>query len=210
VGRERRTVRGVRKIIRTGVLWYSVRNRRRKAEDIVAFMQAHGCRSLLLCGSVPESAGDSRNEGIVERTIADHADEVLGFDIVARSQQPWPAIVADGRCMPFDADSYDVVVSNAVIEHVGDREDQQRFVDEHTRVGRSWVITTPNRWFPVESHTSAVLRHWSASWSRGRSEFTRLMSRREFAELLPEGAVIVGRPWSATFTAFYAKDATAR
>ena len=170
-------------------------------------MRAHDSRTLLLCGSVPESAGNSRNEGIVERTIAEHADEVLGFDIVARAEQPWPAIVADGRRMPFAAGTYDVVVSNAVIEHVGDRADQQRFVDEHTRVGRSWVITTPNRWFPVESHTSAVLRHWSRAWSASRTEYTRLLSRREFTDLLPAGAVVVGRPWSATFTAFYVAGA---
>jgi hypothetical protein len=193
----------VRKIVREGVLWYSVRNRRRKADEIVAFMQAHGCRSLLLCGSVPESAGNSRNEGLVERAIAEEADEVLGFDIVARSAQPWPAIVADGRCMPFGERSYDVVVSNAVIEHVGDETDQKRFVEEHTRVGRHWVITTPNRWFPVESHTSAIFRHWSARWSRRRTEFTRLLSKREFAALLPHGAVVTGRLWSPTFTAFY-------
>lgn len=195
--------------MREGVLWYSVRNRRRKADEIVLFMRSQGCRSLLLCGSVPESAGNSRNEGLVERAIADEADEVLGFDIVARAEQPWPAVVADGRCMPFADDSYDVVVSNAVIEHVGDESDQQRFVAEHTRVGRHWVITTPNRWFPVESHTSAVLRHWSPRWSRSRTEFTRLMSRRQFAALLPEGAVVTGRPWSPTFTAYYAKPASA-
>lgn len=191
--------------MREGVLWYSVRNRRRKADEIVAFMRTHDARSLLLCGSVPDSAGNSRNEGIVERTIASHAEEVLGFDIVPRAAQPWPAIVADGRCMPFADDSYDIVVSNAVIEHVGDETDQQRFVDEHTRVGRSWVITTPNRWFPVESHTSAILRHWSRRWSRDRTEFTRLMSRRQLRALLPEGADVVGRPWSPTFTAFFIK-----
>ena len=194
--------------MREGVLWYSVRNRRRKADEIVLFMRSRGCRSLLLCGSVPESVGNSRNEGVVERAIADEAEEVLGFDIVARAAQPWPAVVADGRCMPFADDSYDVVVSNAVIEHVGDESDQQRFVAEHTRVGRHWVITTPNRWFPVESHTSAVLRHWSPRWSRRRTEFTRLLSKREFTALLPQGAVVVGRPWSPTFTAFYAKHAS--
>jgi hypothetical protein len=78
-------------------------------------------------------------------------------------------------------------------------------VDEHTRVGRSWIITTPNRWFPVESHTSAVVRHWSPRWSRDRTEFTRLMSKRQFRALLPEGAEVVGRPWSPTFTASYVK-----
>jgi hypothetical protein len=195
----------VRRIVRQGVLWYSVRNRRRKADEIVAFMQEHDCRSLLLCGSVPMSGGDSRNEGVVERAVADHAETVLGFDIVARDAQPWPAVVADGRCMPFAENSYDVVVANAVIEHVGDEGDQRRFVDEHTRVGRCWVITTPNRWFPVESHTSAVFLHWFQRWARGRAEFTRLLSKREFADLLPDGAVVRGRFWSPTFTAYYVK-----
>jgi len=196
----------VQRIVREGVLWYSVRNRRRKADEIVAFMRAQGCRSLLLCGSVPESAGNSRNEGVVERAVAEHAETVLGFDIVARPAQPWPAIVADGRCMPFADNSYDVVVANAVIEHVGDEQDQRRFVEEHTRVGRAWVITTPNRRFPVESHTSALFRHWSRRWAGSRKEFTRLLSKRELRELLPEGAVIRGRLWSPTFTAYYVKD----
>jgi hypothetical protein len=91
-----------------------------------------------------------------------------------------------------------------VIEHVGGEVEQRRFVAEHVRVGRDWVITTPNRWFPVESHTSAVLRHWSPRWRDSRPEFTRLLSLREFRDLLPADARVVGRPWSATFTAMSA------
>jgi hypothetical protein len=196
-------------MMRRAVLWYSVRNRRKKAHEMVEFMRRHGATSLLLCGSLAKADGDARNEGVVEHAIAAHADVVLGFDIEPREDQPWPFVVADGRDMPFADDSYDVVVANAVIEHVGDEHDQRRFVAEHTRVGRTWVITTPNRWFPVESHTSVLFRHWSHRWSGGRDEFTRLLSRREFAALLPEGTVISGRIWSPTFTAFYAKDAVA-
>ena len=50
--------------------------------------------------------------------------------------------------------------SNAVVEHVGDRERQSRFVSEALRVGRSVFLTTPNRWFPVEVHTRLPLVHW--------------------------------------------------
>jgi hypothetical protein len=71
------------------------------------------------------------------------------------------------------------------------------------------VITTPNRWFPIESHTSTILLHWSRKWrARHSREFTRLLSLGEFRDLLPVEAVIVGRRWSPTFTAFYAGTAS--
>ena len=73
---------------------------------------------------------------------------------------------------------------------------------EHSRVGRRWVITTPNRWFPVESHTRVVFRHYSPSWRAQRREFTRLLSKKEFVELVggPIGGDVVGSPVSPTFT----------
>jgi hypothetical protein len=97
----------------------------------------------------------------------------------------------------------DFALANAIIEHVGDEEDQRQFVAEHNRVARCWVITTPNRWFPIESHTSTLLFHWLPSWRRSRSEFTRLLSLREFRSLVPEGAIVVGRWWSPTFSAYF-------
>ena len=50
--------------------------------------------------------------------------------------------------------------SNAVIEHVGGRAEQRRFVDESLRVAPRAFVTTPNRWFPVEVHTRLPLVHW--------------------------------------------------
>ena len=50
--------------------------------------------------------------------------------------------------------------SNAVIEHVGGRDRQRKFVTEAIRVGRRVFITTPNRLFPVEVHTRLPLVHW--------------------------------------------------
>ena len=47
-----------------------------------------------------------------------------------------------------------------MIEHVGGREQQRRFVEESLRVARRAFITTPNRWFPVEVHTLLPLVHW--------------------------------------------------
>ena len=61
-------------------------------------------------------------------------------------------VSGDGRSLPFPAQSFDIVFSNSVIEHVGTYEDQQRFAQEVRRVGRSSCVQTPNRSFPLEPH----------------------------------------------------------
>jgi hypothetical protein len=193
----------LRQLTRRAVVRYSIWNRRRKAELIISVIRERGLRSVILSGA---GAAHERNENIVEQAILAEADVVCGFDIVHRGSAPWRFIVADGRRLPFLSESVDLIVSNAVIEHVGRQSDQAEFVREHCRVARCAIITTPNRWFPVESHTSAIFRHWSAGWRDQRSEFTRLLSRREFRAMLPDGSVVHGRPWSSTFLAVIAAE----
>ena len=125
----------------------------------------------------------------------------MSINIYDPGPQPWPYVIADGCLMPFEDQSFDLVVSNAVIEHVGDEAAQREFVREHLRVGRAWVMSTPNRWFPIESHTSTVFRHWSSRWRGDRTKFTRLLTRREFQDLLPADASVLGRAWHPTFLA---------
>lgn len=88
----------------------------------------------------------------------------VGVDDASFLEQQYPGmryLCADGKSMPFDDASFDVVHSSAVIEHVGSRDEQRRFITELLRVARRAVcLTTPNRWFPVEVHTSIPLLHW--------------------------------------------------
>lgn len=68
---------------------------------------------------------------------------------------------ADGLRLPFPDRSFDVVHSSAVLEHVGSASRQAAFIAECARVARrALFMTTPNRWFPVEVHTSLPLLHW--------------------------------------------------
>jgi hypothetical protein len=69
-------------------------------------------------------------------------------------------VQADGRDLPFGDKSFDVVHSNAVLEHVGPKEEQRRFVTELVRVAHAGFITTPNQWFLFETHTRVPVLHW--------------------------------------------------
>ncbi|MBN2464186.1 class I SAM-dependent methyltransferase [candidate division WOR-3 bacterium] len=69
-------------------------------------------------------------------------------------------VTYDGRRFPFPDKSFDVCHSNAVVEHVGNADQQRLFVSEMIRVARRGFFTTPNRWFPVELHTKIPLLHY--------------------------------------------------
>ncbi len=49
-------------------------------------------------------------------------------------------------------DAYDLVFSNSVIEHVGDLHQQLLAAREMQRVGRRFLVQTPNRFFVLEPH----------------------------------------------------------
>ena len=176
---------------------YAVRNRRRKARLVLDIARRGDLRTVLLVGA---AVTGNPQDGIVENILAEQLD-VLSACNIAAVPLPWPAVVGDARALPYRTAAVDLVVSNAVVEHVGDALDQRRFVAEHDRVGRAWVITTPNRHFPVEPHTSTALRHYRRAWRDEQHDFTRMLTKREFRRLLPPGAKVIGHVWSPTLIA---------
>lgn len=62
--------------------------------------------------------------------------------------------------LPYPDKSFDVVYCNAVIEHVGSFEHQKQMASEIMRVGKSWFVTTPNRWYPFEFHMRLPFVTW--------------------------------------------------
>jgi SAM-dependent methyltransferase len=69
-------------------------------------------------------------------------------------------VLGDGASLPFADQSFDLVFSNSVIEHVGSRDEQARFAAEIARVGKQYWVQTPNRYFPIEQHLWTPFIHW--------------------------------------------------
>ena len=98
-------------------------------------------------------------------------------------------VQADGRDLPFADGAFDLGFSNAVVEHVGGREEQRRFVHELCRVAKRVFVTTPNRFFPLEVHSLVPFAHWlPRACARPRPARARL--RRHPRTARPEGARI--------------------
>jgi SAM-dependent methyltransferase len=179
--------------------WYSQRNRRAKARRLVQLVADKGVRTVLLVGTEDVTYTWSN---IIEQALLGTDATVVASGLGPTIDVDAPAVICDGRALPFFDDAFDLVVSNAVLEHVGAEPDQRRFIQEHHRVGSAFVLTTPNRWFPVESHRRVLFRHWSARWrGRQQDQFSRLLSRRELRALLPAATSVRGRAWSSTFVA---------
>lgn len=69
-------------------------------------------------------------------------------------------IFGDGTQLPFPDQSFDLVFSNSVIEHVGSPARQRAFADEIRRVGKRYWVQTPNYGFPIEPHLLTPFIHW--------------------------------------------------
>jgi len=126
-----------------------------------------------------------------ERITALGLHDGAGF----RARYPRISYVQGDACaLPFEDGAFDIVFSNAVIEHVGGRDRQRQFVSEAIRVGRRVFITTPNRRFPIEVHTRLPLVHWLPDAVSHRvydvtgkeiGAEVDLLTRRSFAQLFP-------------------------
>lgn len=124
-------------------------------------------------------------------------------------------VVGDGRSLPFEDGSFDVVFCNSVIEHLSYWESQAQFAAEIRRVGSAYFVQTPNRRFPIEPHLVTPFFHWvPMAWRRRLlRNFTvwglvarpsaqecedflnevRLLNWSEISVLFPEAAVIAER-----------------
>jgi len=178
---------------------FSAWNRSQKLKFVLSFIRQHDVKSCLIVGATPDANGDGF-VNLIERGIKAEITNLVASGLEAESTGWSTWVQEDGRDLTFGSKSFDLVFSNAVIEHVGDQRDQIRFISEHDRVGNSWIFTTPNRLFPIESHTQILFSHMRKSW---RHPYVfRLLSKADLKQILPTGAKIKGGVFSPTFICY--------
>jgi SAM-dependent methyltransferase len=88
--------------------------------------------------------------------------------------------------LPFADQSFDVVITNHVIEHVGDAQAQVHHLAEIRRVMKPdgvGYLAVPNRWMLTEPHYRLIFLSW---WPRGwRTPYLRMMRKGDVYDCEP-------------------------
>lgn len=122
-----------------------------------------------------------------------------------------PAVGDATNLHAYHDNSFDVVFSNSVIEHLFTWENQRAMAREVQRVARAYWVQTPNFWFPVEPHFHvpgwqwlprrvrvAIIRRVRCGQrgpypdpreARDRVDEVRLLTGRDMQQLFPNGTV---------------------
>lgn len=124
-------------------------------------------------------------------------------------------IKGNACALPSADQTYDILFSNSVIEHVGTWEDQQDFAHEARRVGKALWIQTPAYECPIEPHYVGFYIHhlpklwqvklirWVTLWGwlhrptkeqvQNEVHSIRLLTRREMNILFPDCEILTER-----------------
>jgi hypothetical protein len=172
--------------------------RNRIYNDFIRVCRPEANDSILDIG-VSDVVGDAANM-LEQKYPYPEKITALGLGSAEDFRAAFPAVryvrIAPNRPLPFKEDAFDIATANAVLEHVGSRDNQEFFIGEMLRVARKIFVSVPNRLFPVEHHTAIPFLHfWNRSfifackmmnaddWLDEKNLI--LMSKAELATLVP-------------------------
>lgn len=102
----------------------------------------------------------------------------MSFDVVAIDvvdsrtvQDDYQFLLVDGTKIPFNDKAFDVIITNHVIEHVGEYAHQLEHLGEIKRLLKKngiAYLAVPNRWMLIEPHYRLIFLSWLPQKYRSR------------------------------------------
>jgi|SRR6185437_6882497 len=75
-----------------------------------------------------------------------------------RSYLKW--MIGDACSSEFGDNSFDIIFSNSLIEHLGNWDFQSQFAQEVKRLAPRYFVQTPDKYCPIEPHFITPFVHW--------------------------------------------------
>ena len=138
--------------------------------------------------------------GLYIEKLEPHADQVFGLEYdysqaVEAATRSARITTAAGEALPFPGETFDLILSHEVIEHVQD--DQQAIAEMvRTLKPRGHIqLFCPNRWYPVETHGI----YWRGTYRFGNKLLVNYLPRRWRDRLAPHVNVYTRRDLDELF-----------
>lgn len=203
------------RLSKIGLYRLQKQSRQKKYDSFVKFLRPVQSDKVLDLGGGPGNYFES---------LYPWPDNVVVLDIDMRELRKLSKgvpTIGDAMALPFADYAFDIVFSNAVIEHVGNFNCQKLFASEVRRVGGAYFVTTPWKGFPLELHYKLPLyqfvpkklqrqlsKHFELGWyNRGQWEDINLLWHHQLRDLFPDSVIIKQRVsvWPETLIAYRAK-----
>jgi Methyltransferase domain len=155
--------------------------------------------------------------------VADNPVEITLLNLDAQPVRSGKFISAKAdatNLSEFADNSFDIVHSNSVIEHVGSWDRMSQMAHHVRRLAPVYFVQTPNFWFPYEPHFRCPFFHWLPEQARAellmtfnlgfggrRTEYdaamrgvqsTYILGRRQFETLFPDAEIVRERALGLT------------
>ncbi len=129
---------------------------------------------------------DGCGVGMYLGRLAKTARQAVGLDIeLERTQEARQlaeqVVCGAGERLPFPADTFDLILSNEVLEHVQDDAQAAREIVRALRPGGRLVLFVPNRGYPYETHGI----YWRGTYHFGNIPLVNYLPRRWRDRLAP-------------------------
>jgi len=144
--------------------------------------------------------------GMYVEHLKSFGGQVFGLEydfprVLEASQNHHLLINAAGEQLPYPKNSFDLILSHEVIEHV---QDDRKAIEEMIRalaVGGRAAIFCPNRWYPFETHGI----YWKGKYKFGNIPLVNYLPRKLRDKLAPHVEVYTSREMNHLFEGLPAK-----